>query len=161
MGGVPKRRSRSGACYVLCMCRPTMPPGRVYLLHSSLAPAQLLGCYHGVARNWGAALLCCGGFALLPHGMIEWNLRIICCRTRDFRSRYGACRGLPRHWQAPPLAHTPGAHRTPGLPALSPSRTSSHATFSFARRVPCRLRSRDPSACRGVGLFRHEQILFS
>ena len=30
----------------------------------------------------------------------------------------------------------------------------------FARRFPCRLRSNDPSAWRGVGLLGHEQIRF-
>ena len=84
-----------------------------------------------------------------------WNPRAICCRTRDFRSRDGACRGLARRRQASPLAPTPGAHRTPGLPALSSSRTSSHATCPIARRFPCRLRSNVPSAWRGVGLLGH------
>ena len=67
--------------------------------------------------------------ALLYHGMREWSPRGVCGRTRDFRSRDGACRGLARRRQAPPLAPTPGAHHAPGLPALSSSRTSSHATF--------------------------------
>ena len=66
---------------------------------------------------------------MLHHGMREWSPRGICGRTRDFRSRDGACRGLARRRQASPLALTPGAHRAPGLPALASSRTSSHATF--------------------------------
>jgi hypothetical protein len=41
-GAVPRGGGLSGACYVLCMCRPAMQPGRVYLSHSSLAPAWLL-----------------------------------------------------------------------------------------------------------------------
>ena len=93
--------------------------------------------------------------ALLYHGMREWSPRGICGRTRDFRSRDGACRGLARRRQAPPLAPTPGAHRAPGLPALSSSCTSSHATCPIARRFPCRLRSNVPSAWRGVGLLGH------
>ena len=64
-----------------------------------------------------------------------WNPRVICCRTRDFRSRDGACRGLARPRRMPPLAPTPGAHRSPGLPALSSSRTSSHATLFRSRAV--------------------------
>ena len=68
-----------------------------------------------------------------------WNPRDICCRTRDFRSRDGACRGLARRRQAPPLAPTPGADRGPGLPALASSRTSSHATFSV--RAPFSLQT--------------------
>jgi hypothetical protein len=59
----------------------------------------------------------------------------VCGRTRDFRSRDGACRGLARPRQAPPLAPTPEAHRTPGLPALSPPRTSPHATLFRSRAV--------------------------
>ena len=74
-------------------------------------------------------------FALLPHGMQEWSPRVICGRTRDLRSRDGACRGLARRRQASPLAPTPGAHRTPGLPALPSSRTSSHATLFRSRAV--------------------------
>ena len=93
--------------------------------------------------------------ALLHHGMREWNPRDICCRTRDFRSRDGACRGLARRRQAPPLALTPGADRGPGLPALASSRTSSHATCPIASRFSCRLRSNVPSAWRGVGLLGH------
>ena len=77
--------------------------------------------------------------ALLYHGMREWNPRVICGRTRDFRSRDGACRGLARRRQAPPLAPTPGAHRAPGLPALSSSRTSSHTRFSV--RAPFSLQT--------------------
>ena len=50
-----------------------------------------------------------------------------------------ACRGLARRRQAPPLAPTPGAHRAPGLPALSSSRTSSHARFSV--RAPFSLQT--------------------
>ena len=38
----PRGGDLSGACYVLCMCRPAMHPGRVSMLHSSLAPAWLL-----------------------------------------------------------------------------------------------------------------------
>ena len=52
--------------------------------------------------------------ALLYHGMREWSPRGICGRTRDFRSRDGACRGLARRRQASPLALTPGADRCPG-----------------------------------------------
>ena len=74
--------------------------------------------------------------ALLPHGMQEWNPRVICCRTRDFRPRDGACRGFARPRRMPPLAPTPGAHRTPGLPALSSSRTSSHATLYLRAIFP-------------------------
>ena len=84
-----------------------------------------------------------------------WNPRDICCRTRDFRSRDGVCRGLARRRQAPPLALTPGADRAPGLPALASSRTSSHATCPIASRFSCRLRSNVPSAWRGVGLLGH------
>ena len=87
-----------------------------------------------------------------------WNPRDICCRTRDFRSRDGACRGLARRRQAPPLALTPGADRGPGLPALASSRTSSHATCPIARRFSCRLRSNVPSAWRGVGLLGHPSL---
>ena len=87
-----------------------------------------------------------------------WNPRAICCRTRDFRSRDGACRGLARCRQAPPLALTPGPDHGPGLPALAPSRTSSHATCPIARRFSCRLRSNVPSAWRGVGLLGHPSL---
>ena len=38
----PRGGDLSGACYVLCMCPPVMHPGRVSMLHSSLAPAWLL-----------------------------------------------------------------------------------------------------------------------
>ena len=90
-----------------------------------------------------------------------WTPRAICCRTRDFRSRDGACRGLARVRQAPPLAPTPGADRGPGLPALAPSPTSSHAecTCPIARHFPCRLRSNVPSAWRGVGLLGHLSLV--
>ena len=81
---------------------------------------------------------------MLPHGMREWNPRVTCCRTGDFRSRDGACRGLARRRQAPPLALTPGADRGPGLPALASSRTSSHATCPIASGFSCRLRSNRP-----------------
>ena len=38
----PRGGGLSSACSVLCMCRPAMHPGRVSMLHSSLAPAWLL-----------------------------------------------------------------------------------------------------------------------
>ena len=38
----PRGGGLSGACHVLCMYRPAMHPGRVSMLHSSLAPAWLL-----------------------------------------------------------------------------------------------------------------------
>jgi hypothetical protein len=53
-----------------------------------------------------------------------WNPHVICGRTRDILSRDGAWRGLARPRRAPPLAPTPGAHRTTGLLALSSPRTS-------------------------------------
>ena len=74
-------------------------------------------------------------------------------------------RGLAWLRRAPPLAPTPGAHRTPGLPALSPSRTSSHATLLF----PLVLYPTDSGkalsiAWRGGGqlepVLGHEQIRF-
>jgi hypothetical protein len=60
---------------------------------------------------------------------MEWNPRVICCRTRDLRSRDGAgpraaspSADVSTHSRGPPY---------PGLPAFSPSRTSSHDTLFF------------------------------
>ena len=110
--GIPQQRA-------LDPCTSTLPRNMPALLYyRSWGPS-------GDKRRPAKSIL------LLPHGMREWNPRVICCHTRDLRSRDGAWRGLVRPRRAPPLAPTPGAHRTPGLPALSPSRTSSHATLIF------------------------------
>ena len=98
--------------------------------------------------------------ALLHHGMREWSPRGICGRTRDFRSRDGACRGLARRRQAPPLALTPGADHGPGLPALASSRTPSHVTCRIRSRAVFPADSVDfvPSAWRSVGLLGHPSL---
>ena len=111
-----------------------------------------LGWLHPSRRQKGCGLQSPVFFA--PHGMQEWSPRVICCRTRDFRSGDGACRGLARRRQASPLAPTPGANNNRCLlvhkscilfcqypravlpyPRAARSRTSSHATLFRSRAV--------------------------
>ena len=87
--------------------------------------------------------------AVLPHGTQEGNPDCI-PRNFDLRYRNGACLGLARTRRASPLAPTPGAHHTPGLPALSPSRTSSHAPLYSYSRIPTDSCRSLPSDWRGV-----------
>jgi hypothetical protein len=86
---------------------------------------------------------------------MEWNPRVLCCRTRDLRSRDCAWRGLAASASAAVSPHSQ-AHRTPGLPALSPSRPPRMPHYLSSRRFPCRLRS----SVAGVGLLGHKQIRF-
>ena len=84
-------------CYVLYMCRPAMLPGRVYLQHASLAPAHVLGCYHGVARNWGAALpRCmpvCGFYSISAEFRLCYSDRLKPYANASLRSHAGPFEG--------------------------------------------------------------------
>jgi len=91
-------------------------------------PGRWRGDRQGVFFIWTRSRECI--FTLVCMKCItKWNLRVICCRTRDLRSRDGAWRGLARPRREPPLAPTPGAPRHPGLPTLSPSLPSWHPTL--------------------------------
>ena len=71
MGGAVPKRWRSVWCMLCAMhvwARLCRRAAYVCCLHRSLQ----LGCYHGVARNWGAALPRCGcmpvcGVSILHH----------------------------------------------------------------------------------------------
>ena len=59
-------------------------------------------------------------------GAVPKRWRSVWCMLCAIHVSARLCR---RHRQALTLAPTPCDHHTPGLPALSPSRTSSHATL--------------------------------
>ena len=74
----PRGGGLSGACYVLYMCHPAMPPGRVSMLHSSLAPAWLL--------SRGSQELGRRPALLRQHGCVRSLFRLKIC-WRDYTLR--------------------------------------------------------------------------
>ena len=73
-------------------------------------------------------------------------------------------RRVPGPRAAPASAAVSTHSRGPPYPRAARTLFLTHLlachVIPFARRFPCRLRSNDPSAWRGVGLLGHEQIRF-